>query len=310
MEHVINDYIGIRSPEAAAYEQERAGFACFRTREETIEYMATLPAENEAVQIFPADAVPLKTKMEEVDFNGHQMFVFNPDSDVDTTIIWIHGGAYCHHLVPPQWAFADEVAYLTGARLLLPLYPLAPVHTYEESYELIEALYRSVMEEKPGGRIALMGDSSGGGMSLGFCQIMPELGLPQPDALILISPWIDLTMENPDEAAYEAEDPSLDRIALRVNAESWAGGTDLRDPKISPIFGDMSMLRNAYIYVGTREIFYPDDVALYEKIKAAGVETYLFTGYGCNHVFATSPIPEGDWARLLIKKQALGEGAY
>ena len=154
-----------------------------------------------------------------------------------------------------------------------------------------------------------MGDSAGGGLALGLCQTFRDAGIPQPDALVLLSPWADLTMENPEIGPLEAADPMLNRESLVISGEFWAGGADPRDPRLSPLFGRMDGLGNTLITTGTHELFYPDILRLAEKLTASGVNVKLVTGEGLNHVYPFFPIPEaaGTFKEILrwIKASAL-----
>ena len=72
----------------------------------------------------------------------------------------------------------------------------------------------------------------------------------------------------------------------------WAGDLDLHDYRVSPMFGDISMLRNVYLFVGTREIFYPDVTAFYAMLQEQQITSELMIGEGMNHVYPLYPIPE------------------
>ena len=87
-----------------------------------------------------------------------------------------------------------------------------------------------------------MGDSAGGGLALGLAEALRDEGDTLPEELILISPWVDLTMSNPDMKDYVKHDPMLGIDGLRRMGEVWANGLELTDPKVSPIFGDLSGL--------------------------------------------------------------------
>ena len=110
--------------------------------------------------------------------------------------------------------------------------------------------------------------------------------------MILISPWVDTTGTKPDIPAYEKVDPMLSSAALLVDAKAWAGDESLDNWHISPINGNLSGLRNVHLFVGTREMFYPDIVLLYEKLQRFGVTSELCVAPGMNHIYPIYPIPE------------------
>ncbi|MBR0385999.1 MAG: alpha/beta hydrolase, partial [Erysipelotrichaceae bacterium] len=166
-------------------------------------------------------------------------------------------------------------------------------------------LYLKCLKYHHDRKIILMGDSAGGGLALGLCQYWDTIGLKQPYRLILLSPWVDLTMENPDIPEYEKNDPSLIRDELLVDAYYWADGTDLKDRRLSPIYGDMSIYKRVSLFVGTHEMFYPDITLLARKLEDAGARVDLNIGEGLNHVYPAYPIPEADKALKHIEKLLL-----
>ena len=94
-----------------------------------------------------------------------------------------------------------------------------------------------------------MGDSAGGGLALAFCEYLAVNDLPQPENLILMSPWIDISMSGDyDEVEF---DPIGGVDALREMGKAWAGDLDLKDYRVSPMFGDVSKLQKTTIFVGT-----------------------------------------------------------
>ena len=141
-----------------------------------------------------------------------------------------------------------------------------------------------------------MGDSAGGGLALGLSLYFAKKKLPVPDKLILLSPWIDLKMDNPKIEEYLDIDPMLKIDELRVDAAYWANGKNLKDYRLSPIYGDLSVLKDVTVFCGTHEIFYPDMLRFMDKLKENKVKHKLYVGEGLNHVYPAFPIPEADEA--------------
>ncbi len=183
----------------------------------------------------------------------------------------------------------------------MPVYPLAPFNTVTDSYDTMMRLYEKVRTENEGCKIILMGDSAGGGYSLALAEGMTEYGLEQPDELILLSPWVDVSMNNPGIADYISDDPMLTVTMGRMSGEAWAGELSPEDWHVSPINGEMSELHNVTIFVGTRELFYPDDTLLYEKLRN-NPRVRLYIGSGQNHVYPVYPTLEGRIATEKIMK--------
>jgi epsilon-lactone hydrolase len=110
---------------------------------------------------------------------------------------------------------------------------------------------------------------------------------------VLLSPWLDLTLSHPRIAEYEAVDPWLARPGLLEAARVWAGGDDPTAPRLSPRNGPLAGLPPIALFVGTREIAYPDAADLAAAAAAAGVEVDLTVAEGAVHVYPLVPAPEG-----------------
>ena len=239
--------------------------------------------------------VKLKSDVSETSVNGSRVYTLSKTDSPEYTVLYLHGGAYINDASSYHWKLCDNVVQKLNAEVVFPIYPLTPNHIWEETFDLVPRVYEDIIEstENP---VIIMGDSAGGGLSVAFCEYLDTIDLPQPDRLILFSPWMDISMSNPDAANYESVDPMLSAYGLIEMGKCWAGDLPLDDYRVSPIFGDVSMLRNVTLFVGTREIFYPDVTAFYEMLQAQGIESELYIGEGMNHVYTLYPIPEADTA--------------
>lgn len=221
---------------------------------------------------------------------GCQMVIFNEEENTDNIIIYLHGGAYVNEISPVHIYFCDKLAKKANATVFTPIYPLAPNHTYEETYDIVQRLYESLLAMDKS--ITIMGDSAGGGLSAAFCEYLAVNKLPEPEHLILISPWVDVSMSG-DYEEYIDVDPMLGVDGLKKMGKIWAGNLDTDDYRISPLFGDINNLPQTTIFVGTHEIFYPDILKFYEKIKEKHRDVKLFVGEQMSHVYPLYPaVPE------------------
>ena len=239
-------------------------------------------------------------KMDEYDAFGIQTFVFTGSKNNNVGVIYLHGAGYVRQPRPQHWRFVSRLAKKTGSTVIFPIYPKAPKHNYKESYNKLTNLY--LQTKKHFNKVVLMGDSSGGGLALGLSEDFLKNGISQPDELILLSPWLDITFENSQILKYEKVDPIVCISNDRIFGKSWAAGTDLKDYKVSPIYGNVVGLKSVTLFVGTREALYPDVKILEEILKDSKVKVKTFIGRGLNHVFPIFPIPEAKKAMNNIAK--------
>jgi acetyl esterase/lipase len=206
------------------------------------------------------------------------------------TVLYLHGGAYVSPVSPQHWTLAGRLAD-AGVRVVLPHYGLAPQHTHRNASRLLTTVYRELLGE--GGEVVLAGDSAGGGLALGFAQALLGTDLPQPRSLVLLAPWLDLTLADPGVAAAEARDPWLSSVGLVEVGRAWAGGDDPRDPRLSPVGGPLVGLAPVRIWVGTRDLLLPDALRLRDRAAAEGADVEVTVCEGAVHVYPLTPTPEG-----------------
>ena len=241
------------------------------------------------------NASGVKCGVTETNVNGSRVYTLSGSDAPDYRVLYLHGGAYINDATNYHWKFCDKLAREMNAEVIFPVYPLAPNHSWRETFALLETIYRNALrgDDLP---LIVMGDSAGGGLAVAFCEYLNEIALKQPERLILFSPWLDASMSNPDVADYETADPMLSAYGLIEMGRYWADDLDLQDYRISPIFGDISCLQNVALFVGTREIFYPDVTQFHAMLESAGIDSQFYVGEGMNHVYPLYPIPEADEA--------------
>ncbi len=215
-------------------------------------------------------------------------------------ILYLHGGAYMEQPVVFQWNFIKKVIHETNVAVIAPIYNKTPRHTYEQAYTMLYALYRELLKHTAPENIIFLGDSAGGGLALAFAQDLLKADLPQPQQLILLSPWLDISMSNDDMDALDKVDPNLGKKGLITVAKAWAGNTDLHDPKLSPLFGSNVGLAKTALFVGTREMLLPDCRIYREKALADGVDFTYVEQEGGNHCYPFYPTPEAKKAKKQI----------
>ena len=233
--------------------------------------------------------------------NGTQIFSYGKQS-AKNMVIYIHGGAYINEIGFQHHFFCSYIAKKLDAYVIAPVYPLAPKHSCEETFDKITDLYNSLIENNGNGKsIYLIGDSAGGGFALSFCQHLKTVNLPCPQKIVVYSPWVDISM---GDSPYDNEsDPILGEIGLREIGKYWAGELGVNDYRVSPLFGDSSHFPPTIIFAGDNEIFYKDILKYYEKLKEESVDARLIVGKGMFHIYPLFPSPESRDAFYELKKE-------
>ena len=291
----LNRIVYGRSLKATLYEfLLRRRFATDRTAEEELRRLEAVRQAGEAPYALPS-GLKLDSEIEESDLNGLQVFTLNGGAP-GPLVLYLHGGAYVNGFNAHQWRFMDRLARSADCEIAAPAYHLAPHADYARAYVDLTALYRALLVEKGERALFLIGDSAGGGLALGLAEYLAGQGAPLPERLILFSPWVDVSMDNPEITDYLPVEPMLHFDLVKVHGQCWAGEADPRFWMVSPLFGDMAGLPPVTMYCGTRELLYPDILLAKGRLDDAGVEATLNVGRGLNHDWPLMPIPEADAA--------------
>ena len=232
------------------------------------------------------------------DLGGFPVYVVAPRHVTPTrTVFYLHGGGFMAPLDPFHVRWLARVATRLQARVVVPLYPLTPEHTWRDSYDLLVGEAARWAAE-PGGMV-LAGDSAGGGYALAVALGLRDRGGPQPTELVLISPWVDLSESTPDTPAYAERDPWLFLGKIRAYAAWWAGSPDdLARPEVSPALGDLRGLPRALMWCGTRDALLPGCRLLATRAEEAGWDLTYLEEPDLIHVYPLLPfVPEARAAR-------------
>lgn len=214
------------------------------------------------------------------------------------TILLLHGGGFCIGGPGSHRHLAGEVARQTGARVVQLDYRLAPEHPYPAGLDDALATYAALAAMFPGERIALVGDSAGGGLALALLARILRDGLHKPASVYCMSPWADLTDRASSRTGKAALDPLASSALLNRMAQAYAGGTALDAPEISPVFADFRGAPPVLIQVGTAEVLMDDSINLAKALGDADVDVDLDIRAGMIHVWPwfAPAIPEGQLA--------------
>ncbi|WP_308379524.1 alpha/beta hydrolase [Streptomyces sp. ISL-43] len=212
-------------------------------------------------------------------------------------VLYLHGGGYINELVRPHWSLIRTLVTQAHARVVVPAYILAPRGTADRTVPVAADLLSGLIAGGGAGGTVLIGDSAGAGLALAAAQRLRDGSGAQPSRIVLISPWLDVSMSHPDQAAIEAGDPMLARPGLREAGRLYAGNLAVDDPRVSPLHGSFAGLAPLTVFTGTRDVLTTDSRELLRRARAAGAEVEFHEEPGLPHVYPLLPVPEGRAAR-------------
>jgi acetyl esterase/lipase len=183
----------------------------------------------------------------------------------------------------------------------MPDYPLTPEHTWRDAHGPIVELVERLLHE--GENVTIAGDSAGGGLALAVALALRDRGGPQPTHLLLVAPWVDLTISTPETYEVTETDPWLFIGKMQAYAEWWAGSPEeLGRPEVSPGLADLAGLPPALMFFGTRDSLAPGGRLLTRRAEEAGWALTSVEEPGLIHVYPVLPfIPEAGvaWRRTM-----------
>ena len=203
---------------------------------------------------------------------GRKVFTIRDKSTEENTkyILYFHGGSYVAEATNNHWEFLKKIAKDTGYTIIMPDYPLTPKYNYKEVYNVVEPLYNQIIEKVGKSNLILMGDSAGGGLALGLYEKITQDNIETPAKTILISPWLDVRLENDNIKDVEKNDTILNKETLKLAGIAYAGNDGINSYMVNPIDGDLSKIENVEIFIGTYDILNPDCKLLKEKANEVG----------------------------------------
>ncbi|AHC16344.1 alpha/beta hydrolase fold domain-containing protein [Salinispira pacifica] len=217
-------------------------------------------------------------------------------------LTYLHGGGFVNGIHPFHVLFIRYLIDTLNCIVLLPDYPLAPEYTVSDVYEYLMPVYfafDAAHQELPG---IIMGDSSGGNLTLGVTRHAIREGRGIPRGMVLLSPWLDLQMDNPDIDELAQADPVLDAERLRGYAVKYAGKLSTSDPIVSPIHETLEGMPPTMLLTGDRDILNPDARLFRKKAEREGLEMEYHEFSEMVHVWMLFDLlPEAQQAREMIR---------
>ena len=213
-------------------------------------------------------------------------WVTAPGADAGRAVLYLHGGGYVIGSINTHRALAARISTAAKARVLVIDYRLAPEHPFPAAVEDSVAAYRWMLAQglKPS-RIAVAGDSAGGGLTVATLVAIREAKLASPGAGVCLSPWIDLEGLGDSMKSKASVDPMVQKEALIEMAAQYLKGQNARSPLAAPLYADLAGLPPLLVQVGTAETLLDDSTRLAERARKAGVKVTLEPWENMIHVF-------------------------
>jgi acetyl esterase/lipase len=190
--------------------------------------------------------------------------LFSKRTPSKKVILYFHGGALVYGPTLRHWNTISRIVKVTNSKAFLVDYPKAPEHQITEVNEAIDAVYNYILTIHSPESIMLMGDSAGATLA------------------ILLS--------NPSISNIERNDLMLSRKGVVSAKKMSAGGIDLRNQEISPIYGSFKGFVPTYLFIATNDIMYPDGRLFEEKLRRENVEVEVTIGEGMPHIWPLLPL--------------------
>jgi acetyl esterase/lipase len=203
-----------------------------------------------------------------------------------STMVYLHGGGYRVGTARAWTSFGSRLAAAAHTQVVLVDYRLAPEHPFPAAIYDAAAVYDAVQSAHVG-PLLVAGDSAGGGLAAALAVAAGIAGATPPDGLILISPWVDLTLTSDTFATRAESDQFFPLESAKDAAELYLQGVDPREPLVSPLMADFSDFPPTLVFAGGAETLLGDGLNLATRMVEAGVSVEGHFPAGMQHVWPT-----------------------
>lgn len=241
------------------------------------------------LKLLPALREKMGVKVEPTTIGGVKAFIVTPsevaEANRNRVLVHVHGGGY---VLSPGEAGTAEAVMMAGRASIKVIsidYRMPPDFPFPAAMDDAMAVYKEVVKTTDAKKVGIFGTSTGGGMALAMVLRAKKEGLPLPGAIAPGTPWSDMTKTGDTYFSNEMVDNVL------VSNDGWLGdaatlyanGHDLKDPMLSPIYGDLQGFPPTILTSGTRDLFLSNTVRVHRKLRAAGVVADLIVFEGMSH---------------------------
>ncbi|SEU04864.1 alpha/beta hydrolase fold domain-containing protein [Lacrimispora sphenoides] len=243
-----------------------------------------------------------KVRVKTWNIDGFPGVTINGSYSKTAHILMLPGGAYTLEPSERYREMAEYFAVEEQVKVTIPSCPLAPEYTALDVHRYLVRVYSWLLAEYPEDEFFLFGDFSGGGLALSLLQELRDMGnLPMPVRTAVVSPWLDIALNNPKIKIMKKTDPILPVEALKEAGARYCGPLEPDHPFVSPLYGNWDQLGQILIFSGTDEILTPDCELLAEKAgKFKGTKIIYKKGAKMLHNWILIPSKETDATLELI----------
>jgi acetyl esterase/lipase len=207
-------------------------------------------------------------------------------------IFFLHGGGFVANITKYDWFFLNRIVQHTGMGIVVPDYPLVPASNYKNVFAMVAPAYEELLQQAGKENVVLMGFSAGGGLALSLAQYARNNQLFQPAQIILLSPFLDATMQNPEIPLIDKYDPYIDIKGVSKAISMYAGNTNISNYMISPICGALEGLAPIHLFAGTHEVVMPDARRLVALAKEKNIAINYYEYKEMYHAWIFLNMPE------------------
>lgn len=202
-------------------------------------------------------------------------------------LLYLHGGAYLVGSCRTHRQMVSHIARAAGVNALVPEYRLAPEHPFPAAIDDAVGVYRWLLTNGFGpGDIFIAGDSAGGGLTVATLLSLRHAGLPMPAAVVLLSPFLDVTASGESATTRADQDPWFNARDMHIVADNYCEDeSELQNPLVSPVFANVAGLPPTFIQVGDDEILLSDSTRLADKMNDMGLDVEIEIWPEMWHVF-------------------------
>jgi epsilon-lactone hydrolase len=237
-------------------------------------------AESLARGLFGIDPPP-----QEITLGNRRALRVTPDQPRGR-VFHLHGGGFRNGIPEMEAPYADRLMRACDVEVILPEYRLASEHPFPAGLNDAWGALRAYAAQSPGTPLIVSGQSAGGGLAASLAVLAAHEGLALA-GLVLIAPWLDLTITASSYANNRASDPLFSPESAAIAAELYLQGGDPRHPLASPLFAPLAGLPPTQISVGAGEVLYDDAWRFNDRLRAAGVVSDFLAVPGMEHVAVT-----------------------